>query len=61
MTGISEVAQIVFVRKRLVEIQYLQTTINDEQREEFGRIVGDTIQRIESAQFLPSATQGTSR
>jgi hypothetical protein len=53
MTGIAEVAQIVFVRKRLVEIQYLQTTITDEQREEFGRLVGDTIQRIESAQFLP--------
>jgi CRISPR/Cas system-associated exonuclease Cas4 (RecB family) len=53
MTGISEVAQIVFVRKRLVEIQYLRTTITDEQREEFGRLVGDTIQRIESAQFLP--------
>ena len=26
MTGISEVAQVVFVRKRLVEIQYLRTT-----------------------------------
>jgi hypothetical protein len=53
MTGIAEVAQIVFVRKRLVEVQYLRTTITDEQREEFGRLVGDTIQRIESAQFLP--------
>ena len=37
MTGISEVAQIVFVRKRLVEVQYLRTTITDEQREEFGQ------------------------
>ncbi len=27
MTGISEVAQVVFVRKRLVEVQYLRTTI----------------------------------
>jgi hypothetical protein len=27
MTGIAEVAQIVFVRKRLVEVQYLHTTI----------------------------------
>jgi CRISPR/Cas system-associated exonuclease Cas4 (RecB family) len=53
MTGISEVAEVVFVRKRLVEIQYLQTTITDEQREEFGRLVEDTIRRIESAQFLP--------
>jgi hypothetical protein len=45
--------QLVFVRKRLVEVQYLKTTITDEQREEFGRRVGGTIQRIESAQFLP--------
>jgi|ERR1700722_1067949 len=53
MTGIAEVAQIVFVRKRLVEIQYLRTTITDEQRHEFGHLVEDTITRIESAQFLP--------
>jgi hypothetical protein len=53
MTGISEVAQVVFVRKRLVEIQYLQTTITDEQRQEFGQLVHDTIRRIESAEFLP--------
>jgi len=53
ITGISEVAQVVFVRKRLVEIQYLRTTITDEQRREFGHLVEDTIQRIESAQFLP--------
>ena len=53
MTGISEVAQVVFVRKRLVEVQYLRTTITDEQRNEFGQLVADTIGRIESAQFLP--------
>jgi hypothetical protein len=53
MTGISEVAQVVFVRKRLVEIQYLPTTISKEHREEFGQLVEDTIRRIESAQFLP--------
>lgn len=53
MTGIADVGQIVFVRKRLVEIQYLRTTITDEQRQEFGRLVDDTIQRIEAAQFLP--------
>ena len=51
MTGIAEVAQVVFVRKSFVEVQYLRTTITDEQREEFGRLVGDTIQRIESASF----------
>jgi hypothetical protein len=53
MTGISEVAQVVFVRKRQVEVQYLHTTITDAQREEFGRLVEDTIRRIEAAQFLP--------
>jgi hypothetical protein len=53
MTGIAEVAQIVFVRKRLVEVQYLRTTITDEQRQEFGHLVDGTIRRIESADFLP--------
>jgi len=53
MTGISDVAQIVFVRKRMVEIQYLRTTITDAQREEFGHLVENTIKRIESAEFLP--------
>ena len=37
----------------MVEIQYLQTTITDEQRREFGQLVEDTIRHIESAQFLP--------
>ena len=53
ITGISEVAQVVFVRKRLVEVQYLHTKITDEQRREFSQLVEDTIRRIESAQFLP--------
>jgi hypothetical protein len=53
MTGIADVAQVVFVRKRLVEVQYLRTTISDEQRGEFGRLVEDSIRRIESAEFLP--------
>ncbi|HEX6503907.1 MAG TPA: PD-(D/E)XK nuclease family protein [Terriglobales bacterium] len=51
LTGISDVAQVVFVRKRLVEVQYLRTTISDEQRREFGGLVRDTIERIEGAQF----------
>ncbi len=51
LTGISDVAQVVFVRKRLVEVQYLRTTISDEQRREFGQLVRDTIDRIEGAQF----------
>ena len=53
ITGISEVAQVVFVRKRLVEVQYLRTKITDEHRREFSQLVEDTIRRIESAQFLP--------
>ena len=53
ITGVSDVTQVVFVRKRLVEIQYFRTVITDEQREEFGRLVDDTIRRIESLQFLP--------
>jgi hypothetical protein len=53
MTGISQVAQVVFVRKRLVEVQYLRTVIIDEQRAEFGQLVEDTIRRVEAAQFLP--------
>jgi CRISPR/Cas system-associated exonuclease Cas4 (RecB family) len=53
ITGIADVAQIVFVRKRLVEIQYLTTTITEEQRQEFGQLVEDTINQIESGHFLP--------
>ncbi len=53
MTGISDVAHVVFVRKHLVEIQYLRTTISQEQREEFGQLVQDTISQIEKARFLP--------
>jgi hypothetical protein len=53
ITGISDVAQVVFVRKRLVEIQYLRTSISDQQRVEFGHLVEDTVLRIEAAQFLP--------
>jgi len=53
ITGIPEVVQVVFVRKRLIEIQYLTTTISDEQRQEFGALVQSTVTRIESAEFLP--------
>ena len=51
ITGIADVAQVVFVRTSLVEIQYLRTIITDEQREEFGRLVEQPrIRRIESAE-----------
>jgi PD-(D/E)XK nuclease superfamily len=53
MTGIEKVAQVVFVRKRLVEVQYLRATISDEQRQEFAALVDDTVRRIESGLFLP--------
>ncbi|MFZ1138613.1 MAG: PD-(D/E)XK nuclease family protein [Candidatus Sulfotelmatobacter sp.] len=53
ITGIADVAQVVFVRKSLIEVQYLHTTITEEQRQEFGRLVESTIRRIESADFLP--------
>src|SRR5438034_6310650 len=38
MTGIADVAQVIFVRESLVEVQYLRTTITEEQRREFGRL-----------------------
>ena len=53
MTGIDEVAQVVFVRKRMVEVQYLRATITDQQRQEFETLVEDTVGRIESGLFLP--------
>ena len=52
LTGESEVAFVVFVRKRLPEIQYLRSTISDQQRREFGQLVEDTVSQIEAAQFL---------
>jgi hypothetical protein len=51
ITGISEVALVVFVRKHQSEIQYLKTFISEEQRSEFGRLLAATIRQIESAQF----------
>jgi hypothetical protein len=53
ISGIAQVAQVVFVRKRLVEVQYLHTIISEEQRQEFGHLVAHTIRQIESGQFLP--------
>jgi hypothetical protein len=53
ITGISDVAQVVFVRKRLVEVQYLRTSISEGQRQEFAALLEDTIQQIDSGRFLP--------
>jgi hypothetical protein len=51
MTGIADVAFVVFVRKQQPEIQYLKTSISEEQRLEFGQLVGATISQIQAAQF----------
>lgn len=53
LSGIEEVAQVVFVRKRMPEIQYLRATISDQQRREFEALVEDTVPRIEAGLFLP--------
>jgi hypothetical protein len=51
VSGISEVAFVVFVRKQQPEIQYLKATISEEQRREFGRLVEATIGQLEAGQF----------
>jgi CRISPR/Cas system-associated exonuclease Cas4 (RecB family) len=53
MTGIDQVAQVVFVRKRQVEIQYLRATITEEHRQEFAAVVEETVRQVESGVFLP--------
>jgi PD-(D/E)XK nuclease superfamily len=53
MSGIRDVALIVFVRKRLAEIQYLKSSITDEQCEEFNRLVESAVGQIEAAHFPP--------
>src|ERR1051325_1744679 len=53
MTGISEVVFVIFVRKRLPEIQYLRCSITEDQRAEFGHLVNRTISRIEASEFPP--------
>ena len=52
ITGISEVAVVAFVRKKIPEIQYLKTKISAEQRQEFSELVAATISQIEAGQFL---------
>jgi PD-(D/E)XK nuclease superfamily len=51
LTGISEVAFVVFVRKHHPEIQYLKATISEAQRKEFGRLVETTVNQIEACHF----------
>src|SRR5437879_6944275 len=51
ISGIPEVALVVFVRKHAPEIQYLRGSISEEQRQEFGRLVETTISQIEASHF----------
>jgi hypothetical protein len=51
MSGIPDVALVVFVRKNAPEIQYLKATITDEQRREYGQLVEATVGQIESGHF----------
>jgi hypothetical protein len=51
ISGIQDVAFVVFVRKQTPEIQYLKATIPEEQRREFGRLVETTIKQLESGHF----------
>jgi hypothetical protein len=53
MAGISEVSLVVFVRKNAPEVQYLKTSIDENQRREFGQLVETTVDQIEAGQFLP--------
>jgi hypothetical protein len=51
ISGISDVAFVVFVRKQLPEIQYLKASITEEQRREFGRLLETMIGQVEAGQF----------
>jgi hypothetical protein len=51
ISGISDVAFVVFVRKQQPEIQYLKASISEEQRREFGRLVETTVGQVETSQF----------
>jgi hypothetical protein len=53
ISGIPEVALVVFVRKHAPEIQYLRASISEEQRQEFGRLAETTISQIEAGHFSP--------
>ena len=53
ISGIPEVALVVFVRKHAPEIQYLRASISEEQRREFGRLVETTVNQIEAGHFNP--------
>jgi hypothetical protein len=51
ISGISDVAVVAFVRKRIPEIQYLRTSITGQQREDFSQLVDTTARQIEEGHF----------
>jgi len=51
ISGICDVALVVFVRKQRPEIQYLKTSISEEQRREFGRLIDTPVGQVEAGQF----------
>jgi hypothetical protein len=53
MTGVRDVALVVFVRKSAPEIQYLSTSISDEQCQLYAQVVDRAISQIEAGEFLP--------
>ena len=53
ISGIRDVAFVVFIRKHNPEIQYLKTTITEDQQKQFGQLVDSAASQIESGQFLP--------
>lgn len=53
LTQITEVALVVFVRKNIPEIQYLKTSISDEQRLECGQLIESVTSEIGAGRFLP--------
>ena len=50
-TGIPDVAVVIFVRKHAPEIQYLKASISEEQRQDYGRLVDETVSQIVTAHF----------
>jgi hypothetical protein len=53
ISGIRDVALVVFVRKHLPEIQYLKATITDARQREFGDLVISAAGQIEAGHFPP--------
>jgi len=51
ISGITDVALVVFVRKQSPEIQYLKAAITEEQQQEFGRLVDSAVSQIAAGQF----------